>query len=85
LSVLQENLIGDFYFKSRRFLFTSMWYAEVAAIAEWTNQTGGSPCQLMADCVGGPWHANLLPVALAAERKTVILTDSHEFATARLA
>jgi hypothetical protein len=30
-------------------------------------------------------HANLLPVALAAERKTVILTDSHEFATARLA
>ena len=30
-------------------------------------------------------RANLLPVALAAERKTVILTDSHEFATARLA
>ena len=30
-------------------------------------------------------HANLLPVALAAEPGTVILTDSHEFATARLA
>ena len=30
-------------------------------------------------------RANLLPVALAAERRSVILTDSHEFATARLA
>jgi hypothetical protein len=30
-------------------------------------------------------HANLLPVALAAQLRTVILTDSHEFATARLA
>jgi len=52
---------------------------------ETPNQIDVLQCLYWTECWSQLGHANLLPVALAAERRTVILTDSHEFATARLA
>ena len=57
----------------------------MARIAKSPNQSERMSCLNLTGGKAKLGHANLLPVALAAERKTVILTNSHEFATARLA
>jgi hypothetical protein len=83
--VLQESESAAFFRKVADFYLraSATW---IEQDCEKVRTKRALPSVVVGQAVGATsGYANLLPVALAAERKTVILTDSHEFATARLA